>query len=99
MNYDTKKSGAIIRRVRKERGFTQEAFAAKLNIDHSGVAKIETGARGCSVDLLLAISDVLDVSVDYLLRGHEFLEKEKKPELKKEITEAIRLLENLKKVL
>ena len=99
MKYDTKHSGAVIRRARKERGFTQEAFADALNVYRSGIGKIETGARGCSVDLLLAISDLLDVPVDYLLRGHEFVAREKRDGLEKEISEAIKHLEATKKYL
>ena len=97
MRYDLKKSGAIIKELRKNRGYTQEALADELNIDRSGIGKIETGDRGCSVDLLLALSDVLDVSVDYLLSGHEFVSKKEKTILKKELQEAIRKLQAVEK--
>ncbi len=95
MFYDQKKSGAIIKKLRKDQGYTQERFADELNIDRSGIGKIETGDRGCSVDLLLAISDLLDVSVDYLLRGNDFASERKRIENKKELQEAIQKLQQL----
>ena len=95
MFYDQKKSGAIIKRLRKDQGYTQESFADELNIDRSGIGKIETGDRGCSVDLLLAISALLDVSVDYLFRGNDFVSERKRIENKRELQDAIRKLQQL----
>ena len=48
---------------------TQEALAGSLNISIDHLSKIEHGKRGVSIDLLLDISEALDVSLDYLLKG------------------------------
>lgn len=69
MSYDTKKSGMCIRQLRKRRGFTQEDLARKLHIDRSYLSRIESGEKGCAVDLLLQLSDLLNVSIDYLVMG------------------------------
>ena len=97
MYYDLKRSGEIIKTLRREKGLTQEAFADELNIDRSAVGKIENGTRGCSVDLLLCLSEILDVSVHYLLRGHDFVSKKEKSILKNELQEAIDLLKEVER--
>ncbi|WP_366800484.1 helix-turn-helix transcriptional regulator [uncultured Oscillibacter sp.] len=49
MAYDIKKSGARIRQLRIQGGYTQEKLAGVLNIDRSLLSHIEAGKRGCSV--------------------------------------------------
>ena len=50
MNYDMKRSGERIRRLRVNCGFTQESIAAVLNVDRSFYSRIEAGKKGASVD-------------------------------------------------
>lgn len=69
MAYDIKQSGARIRQLRIKNGLTQEKTANALNIDQSYYGRIETGKRGCPVDLLIQFSDLFDVSLDYLILG------------------------------
>lgn len=69
MNYDLKRSGERIRRLRKKKGYTQEKIAVLLNIDRSYYSRIESGKRGCSVDMLVHLSELLDVSLDDLVFG------------------------------
>ena len=69
MNYDMKQSGERIRKLRNQNGFTQEKTANALNIDQSYYGRIETGKRGCSVELFVQLSDLFDVSLDYLILG------------------------------
>ena len=57
MNYDIKKSGERIRQLRIENSLTQERAASVLNIDRSFYNRIEAGKKGCSIDLLVQISD------------------------------------------
>ena len=44
-------------------------MADELNISYEHYKKIENGAHGCSIALLLDISEYFDVSTDYLLTG------------------------------
>ena len=69
MAYDIKGSGARIRQLRIQNGYTQEKLAAALNVDQSYYGRIETGKRGCPVDIFVQISDLFGVSLDYLIRG------------------------------
>ena len=46
-----------------------EELALRLNIGHEHMNKIERGKRGCSIDILLELSEVFGVSTDYLLTG------------------------------
>lgn len=71
MSYDIKKSGERIQRLRIQEGYTQEALANKLSIDRSLLSHIESGKRGCSVDLLVRLSEVFTVSLDVLVLGEE----------------------------
>ena len=69
MNYDTKRSGERIRQLRIHNGYTQEELSGLLNMDRSYYSRIESGKRGCSVDVLVHLSELLDVSLDYLVFG------------------------------
>ena len=61
--------GKRIAEKRKEKRMSQEELATLVNSSQGLIAKIETGNRKIQVDLLLKISDALDVDCDYLLRG------------------------------
>ena len=69
MAYDIKRSGERIRQLRIQNGYTQEKLAEALNIDQSYYGRIETGKRGCPVDLFIQLSDLFGISLDYLIRG------------------------------
>ena len=77
MNYDMKRSGERIRQLRTQNGLTQEKAASALNIDQSYYGRIETGKKGCSVDLFIQLSELFNVSLDYLILGkrHDALSK------------------------
>ena len=47
--------------------FILMSTALNISIDH--LSRIELGKRGASIDLTLDISDLLNVSVDFLIRG------------------------------
>lgn len=60
------------KRIKEERNrlqMTQEDLAQELNIGYVHMNGIENGRKGCSIDLLLEVAEVLDVSTDYLLTG------------------------------
>lgn len=71
MNYDTKRSGERIRQLRIQNGYTQERLAEVLKIDQSFLSRIESGTKGCSVDLFVQFSDIFRVSLDFLILDHE----------------------------
>lgn len=69
MYYNVKESGERIRQLRIHSGYTQEMIAQELNIDRSLLSYVESGKKGCSVDLLIQFSSVFGVSIDYLVLG------------------------------
>ena len=53
MSYNTLETGRRIQKLRKAKGLTQEQLAERLNVSAVHLAKIETGKRGCSLDILI----------------------------------------------
>ena len=53
--------------LRKYKGLTQEAFAEKLNVSRQAVAKWESGQVYPDIFNLIQISNMMNVSVDYLV--------------------------------
>ena len=69
MDFKAKAFGKRLQLARNMAGFTQQELAEKVLVDRKHISHLECGERNCSVDLLLAFSNVLDVSTDYLLKG------------------------------
>ncbi|MBQ8817050.1 MAG: helix-turn-helix transcriptional regulator [Clostridia bacterium] len=67
MNIDYKLIGERIKRVRKMRGLTQEVMAEKLNVSIGYVSQVERGITKISLDLLGAISSILDYDIAYFV--------------------------------
>ncbi len=57
--------------LRKSKGFTQEEFAEKLNVSRQAVAKWEAGQAYPDIMNLIQISDMMNVTVDYLVKDRE----------------------------
>ena len=70
--------GENIRRIREERGLTQENLADKLDVSFQSVSAWERDVNHPDVDNLVRISDVLNVGVDALVRDnpHPFVTTE-----------------------
>ena len=91
MYYDQKESGMRIKNLRQEHGYTQEAFANRLNITVEHLCRIEMGKRGCSVDLMIELVFCFDVSLDYLVLGRKPVPKEVNETIKNVIAELQKL--------
>jgi len=68
---DPIKTGEYISRLRKERDMTQFALAAALQVSHQAVSKWETGSALPDIDILLAIANLFEVSIDNLIIGSD----------------------------
>lgn len=55
------KLGAEIRRIREEKDYGLNEFATSAGVDPGSMSRIETGQQRASVDLLIQITDALDV--------------------------------------
>ena len=60
---------ATIRRLRRERGLTQEALAQAVGVSPQAISKWETGQTMPDITLLLPLSKELGIGVDLLLGG------------------------------
>ena len=83
--YDMEKSGERIRQLRIQNGYTQEEVAEKLHIGQGFLSRIESGQKGCSVDLFIQFSEFFHVSLDVLILGSEAETAETKMRLKANI--------------
>lgn len=53
--------------LREEKGFTQQHLAEVLNLTSGAVSHYENGTNEPTIDTLIRMADVLNVSVDYLV--------------------------------
>lgn len=56
---DQEKIGLFIKKLREERGLTQEDFAQALKTSQSAVARIETGNQNVTIEQLMKMGEVL----------------------------------------
>lgn len=62
-----------LRNVRKKCGLTQQNMADKLGISLNAYQKYEQAERSPSLERLVIIADIFDISIDYLLCRDEFI--------------------------
>lgn len=61
--------GQRLRKRRLEKNLTQENMAELLDISVKHYSEIERGITGISVERLIELSNLLDLNIDYLLKG------------------------------
>ncbi len=61
--------------LRKERGYTAQKMADELQIGIRNYRKYESGDAKPTLEGLVQIADILDVSTDYLLSRDDFFAK------------------------
>lgn len=61
--------GKRLKKERKLRKLTQEQMAEKLDISLKHYGAVERGLTGLSTENLIHLSDILGLSLDYLLKG------------------------------
>ena len=66
---DCRKVGALLYRLRKEKGFTQKQVADRMNISDKTISKWECGLGCPDVNLLGELSGLFEVDIDKLLEG------------------------------
>ncbi len=62
-----KKKMAALKRIRKERGFTQQQLADELGMHIKSYQRYECGTRRPNIYMLLKIADILGVKASELL--------------------------------
>lgn len=66
---DLKKTGQLLKNLRKEKGITQEQFAEIIGVSGRTVSRWETGANIPDLDILIQIADYYEVELRELLDG------------------------------
>lgn len=62
-----------LREVRMNNGLTQQNMADKLGISLNAYQKYEQAERSPSLECLVSIADIFDISLDYLLCRDDFM--------------------------
>ncbi len=60
--------GKNLKKVRNEKGLSQEELAFIVNLDRTYIGRIERGERNISLSTAEKIANALNVSIDKLLR-------------------------------
>ena len=64
--FEKKRYGERLASLRNSRAVSQQAIADVLGVGKSAVSMMESGNRAASADVLIALADYFDVSLDYL---------------------------------
>ncbi|WP_027400274.1 helix-turn-helix domain-containing protein [Anaerovorax odorimutans] len=73
---DLKEIGRRIRTQRESLNLTREKLAEKLGVSSKFCGDIEYGTKGMSVNTLVRLSKILNLSIDYIIKGYEYSNKE-----------------------
>lgn len=71
---DLRGIGKRIQNRRKQQGFTQEQLAEMMNVSIQMVSNLERGNKAIRIDNLINLSQILEISTDYILTGKETTE-------------------------
>ena len=61
-----------LRELRTGANMTRAELSEKLNVSVRLISYWETGKRECSFDMLIAIAEIFDTTVDYLIGRTEY---------------------------
>ncbi|MCY8486383.1 helix-turn-helix domain-containing protein [Bacillus atrophaeus] len=86
--------GKRLKEARKKAGYTQKQAAEKLKIGNNNLSNYERDYRDPDTDTLLKLSDLYNVSTDYLLGKEDVKTKEETDLLNKTINDAIQELKD-----
>ena len=63
--------GSRIQFCRKRLGLTQEQLSEKMNVSIQMISNMERGNKAIRIDNLVKLSNILEVSTDYILTGKQ----------------------------
>lgn len=84
---DQKAIGGFLKELRKEKGFTQEQIAEKLNVSGRTVSRWETGNNMPDISLLVTIADLYDVTIPEIINGER-----KSEDMREEVKEVAEVM-------
>jgi len=53
--------------LRKAANLSQKALGEAVGLSHKAISTLESGARGTTIEKLIALAEYFDVSLDYLV--------------------------------
>jgi transcriptional regulator with XRE-family HTH domain len=59
----------IIKKHRELNHWSQEELAEKLHVSRQSISKWESGTNYPSLDILVSMSDLFDITLDHLVKG------------------------------
>lgn len=59
--------GTNLRRIRKDKGFSQRELSSRCNIDNADISRMENGAINITLTTLQQLADAMDIGVWELL--------------------------------
>lgn len=65
-----------LKKLRSEKGFSQEVFAKKIEVHVTNLSKYERNISVPSLEVAKRMAEVLDVSIDTLVFGHKTLDED-----------------------
>ncbi|WP_442962166.1 helix-turn-helix domain-containing protein [Pseudogracilibacillus sp. SE30717A] len=68
--------GEKIKREREKRGWSQEDLAEKIYVSRQSISKWETGKNYPSIEVIINLSDLFDITIDELLRSDDELKEQ-----------------------
>lgn len=71
MTKSVHKIGDIIAKLRKEKAWTQQELADKLNVSDKAISKWESNKGDPSIEFLPKLAELFDVTIDYIMTGKE----------------------------
>ena len=63
-----KKFGRNLRKIRKEKGVTQEQLSLFLGLDNSYIGKVENGKLNITIDKMILIADYFEINLVELFK-------------------------------
>lgn len=64
--------GETLQTLRKQKGWSQEELAEKLELTRQTISKWELEQSAPDLEYIVALSDLFQVSTDYLIKGKEY---------------------------
>lgn len=59
--------GTNLRRIRKDKGFSQRELSSRCNIDNADISRMENGAINVTITTLQQLADAMDIGMWELL--------------------------------
>ncbi len=94
LQYNRIDAGERIRKKRQLLNMTQDASADKIGISTKYFADIERGSCGMSIETLISIGTLFDMSLDYIIYGKIYDEEESRKH-SDEFTAILSLMDNI----